>query len=67
MDLARVRICAHTEITSHDTKRALCLQIQTQIYQSACRWLVPSHGGMVTSLIKYLTVELRSIGSEEYS
>ena len=44
-------ICAHTEIASHDMKIALCLQIQTQIYQSACWQLVPSHGGVVMSLL----------------
>ena len=44
-------ICVHTEIASHDMKIALCLQIQTQIYQSACWQLVPSHGGVVMSLL----------------
>ena len=32
-------------ISSHDVKIVLCLWIQTQIYQSACRWLVPLLAG----------------------
>ena len=38
----RVRVRFNTKIPSHDIKIVLCLQIQTQIYQSACWWLVPS-------------------------
>ena len=38
-------ITLDSSILSHDVKIALCLQIQTQIYQSACRRLVPSLAG----------------------
>ena len=38
-------ITLDSSILSHDVKIGLCLQIQTQIYQSACRRLVPSLAG----------------------
>jgi hypothetical protein len=38
------------QVATEGQKIALCLQIQTQIYQSTCWQLVPSHGEVVTSL-----------------